>query len=99
MILTSALPWLPQLPSATAFFTATRAALPTPRPFTLVDVHLAFLVIALNVALLIPPPTRSVRLVRAAVAPFIVAAWLWFGYVPVLRSPQERWGTTLLLSE
>lgn len=83
---------------ATDFFLAVRNALPTPRPFTLVDVHLALLVIVINIAALVPPPTRSVRLVRAAIAPFIVLAWLYFGYVPILRSPQERWGTSVLLS-
>jgi hypothetical protein len=85
---------------STAFFTAVHGALPTPRPYNLfLDPLVGVLAIALNVAALIPPPTRRVRLMRAALAPFVVACWMWVGYVPILRSAQERWGTSLLLSK
>lgn len=76
--------------------TALRAALPEPRPMNMVDPHIGILLIAVHILALVPPPTPRWRLVRAALAPVLAMTWLWLGYVPILRTPQERWGSNLL---
>ncbi|BEJ06645.1 hypothetical protein CcaverHIS641_0311670 [Cutaneotrichosporon cavernicola] len=73
-----------------------RAMLPKPRALTLLDVGLAVL-IAAHILALLSPPTPEWRLARAALAPFIAGSWAYLGYVPIMRSPQERWGSNLLL--
>lgn len=73
-----------------------RASLPEPRKMTILDPHIGILLIALHILALVSPPTRRWRLFRAALAPLIAMTWLWLGYVPVLRTPQERWGSNLL---
>lgn len=78
---------------------ALRAALPEPRRMTYWDPVLGFLIIALHILALLPPPTRGWRLARAALAPFIAGTWIWLGYVPILRTRQDRWGSNLLFCE
>lgn len=51
-----------------------------------------------TILLLVPDPTPRVRLVRAAAAPLISGAWLYLGYVPMFRTPLERWGSAMLFS-
>lgn len=79
--------------------TALRAALPEPRPMNMVDPHIGILLIVVHILALVSPPTPQWRLARGALAPLIAIPWLWLGYVAVLRSPQERWGSNLLFGK
>lgn len=78
---------------------ALHAALPTPHKFTILEVHAGFGLIALTIAALVPPPTRSVRLLRAALAPLICLGYAYLAYVDILPTPRERWGTMILFGE
>lgn len=60
------------------------------------DVLLGVLLLSLNILALVPPPTPAVRVFRAALAPVIVTGWLYLGWAPLLRTPQERWGSAML---
>ncbi|KLT41265.1 hypothetical protein CC85DRAFT_236637, partial [Cutaneotrichosporon oleaginosum] len=75
---------------------ALRNALPTPRKMTALDYTLGVSLIVVHILALLPPPTRAWRLVRAALAPFIAATWVWLGYVPLSPKSQDRWGVQLL---
>lgn len=75
------------------------AALPEPHAMNVLDPHIGIFLIALHILALVPPPTRGWRLLRAALAPLIALTWLYLGYVPVLRTPHERWGSNLLFCE
>lgn len=79
--------------------TALRAALPEPRPMNMLDPHIGILLIVVHILALVSPPTPQWRLARAALAPVLAITWIWLGYVAVLRSPQERWGSNLLFGE
>lgn len=70
-----------------------RASLPEPRDTTPGDIALGHVLIFVSILALVPPPTRAVRVFRAALAPLLCAGWVFLSYVPVLRTPQERWGT------
>ncbi|BEJ14147.1 hypothetical protein CspHIS471_0313210 [Cutaneotrichosporon sp. HIS471] len=76
---------------------ALRVMLPEPRAVTVLDFGFALLLIAAHILSLLPPPTPEWRLARAAFAPFIAGSWAYLGYIPIMRSPQERWGSNLLL--
>lgn len=76
-----------------------RAALPEPREWCMLDVVSGFALIAITVLALVPPPTAAVRLFRAALAPLICFGWMYLSYVPLLRTPQERWGVCILFGE
>jgi hypothetical protein len=78
---------------------ALRAALPEPRPMKDLDAAVALVAIVAHILALLPPPTRGWRLVRAALAPAIAGAWVWLGYVPILATPQDRWGSNILFCE
>ncbi|GMK53467.1 hypothetical protein CspeluHIS016_0100530 [Cutaneotrichosporon spelunceum] len=75
---------------------ALRALLPEPRAVTGPDFGLGLLLVSLHILALLPAPTRGWRLTRAALGPLIGAAWAYLGYVPIMRTPQERWGGNLL---
>ncbi|WOO76886.1 uncharacterized protein LOC62_01G000499 [Vanrija pseudolonga] len=83
---TTTLPWL----------VALHAALPTPHKYTILEVHAGFGLVALTIAALVPPPTRSVRLMRAALAPLICLGYAYLAWVSILPTPRERWGTAIL---
>lgn len=78
---------------------ALRARLPEPHALCVADIALAHSVILGTILALVPPPTRAVRALRAVLAPIIFLGWLYLGYVPLLSSPQDRWGSSMLFCE
>lgn len=76
-----------------------RAALPEPREPHVLDVLLGLGLIALTILALVPPPTTTVRVFRAALAPLICFGWMYLSYVPLLLTPKERWGAGILFGE
>lgn len=71
-----------------------RPSLPEPRDTTLGDIILGHVLIVVSILALVPAPTPAVRMFRAALAPLLCAGWVFLSYVPLLRTPQERWGSS-----
>lgn len=76
-----------------------RAALPEPREPHVLDVIMGFSLIGLTIFALVPSPTTTVRVFRAALAPLICFGWMYLSYVPLLLTPKERWGAGILFGE
>lgn len=76
--------------------TALHRRLPELHPTGALDVLFGLVLVYANILALVPPPTRSVRFFRAALSPLLVVGWMYLGWAPRLRTPQERWGSALL---